>query len=159
MVKPGGNRPLQPVVNKFFYWLRASRLETDRISYWWANRMLTSERPLEEKMALFWHGHFATNEEKVRDYRKMLKQLLSREVNDGFVSAISQREGRGETIEFKFVGIDRAEITGQVALLVERCTGLLRPLETSCPREAAYLARQLGYTSGFYQVTDFWGSR
>jgi len=27
------------------------------------------------KDALFWHGHFATNEEKVRDYRKMLKQL------------------------------------------------------------------------------------
>jgi uncharacterized protein (DUF1800 family) len=74
-VKPGGNRPMQPVVNKFFYWLRASRLETDRISYWWANRMLVSDRPLEEKMALFWHGHFATNEDKVRDYRKMLKQL------------------------------------------------------------------------------------
>jgi uncharacterized protein (DUF1800 family) len=31
--------------------------------------------PAEEKMALFWHGHFATNEEKVRDYRKMLRQL------------------------------------------------------------------------------------
>ena len=26
-------------------------------------------------MALFWHGHFATNEDKVRDYRKMLAQL------------------------------------------------------------------------------------
>ncbi|MEM7100448.1 MAG: DUF1800 domain-containing protein [Pseudomonadota bacterium] len=74
-IKPGGNRPLQPVVNKFFYWLRASRLETDRVAYWWANRMLTSEHPLVEKMALFWHGHFATNEDKVRDYRKMLKQL------------------------------------------------------------------------------------
>ena len=74
-VKPGGNRPLQPVVNKFFYWLRASRLETDRVSYWWANRMLTSTHPLQEKMALFWHGHFATNEDKVRDYRKMHQQL------------------------------------------------------------------------------------
>ena len=74
-VKPGGNRPLQPVVNKFFYWLRASRLETDRVAYWWANRMLSSDHPLQEKMALFWHGHFATNEDKVRDYRKMLKQL------------------------------------------------------------------------------------
>ncbi len=74
-VKPGGNRPIQPVVNKFFYWLRASRLETDRVAYWWANQMLTSQRPLQEKMALFWHGHFATNEDKVRDYRKMLKQL------------------------------------------------------------------------------------
>ena len=44
--------------------------------------------------------------------RKTLKQLLSREVYDGFVSAITDREGRGETIEFKFVGIDKAEITG-----------------------------------------------
>ena len=73
--KPSGNRPLQPVVNAFFYWLRASRLETDRVAYWWANRMLLSPRPLQERMALFWHGHFATNEDKVRDYRKMLKQL------------------------------------------------------------------------------------
>ena len=74
-VKPGGNRPMQAIVNKFFYWLRASRLETDRVAYWWARRMLLSPRPLEEKMALFWHGHFATNEDKVRDYRKMHKQL------------------------------------------------------------------------------------
>ncbi|MDA1075968.1 MAG: DUF1800 domain-containing protein [Proteobacteria bacterium] len=74
-VKASGNRPLQPVVNQFFYWLRASRLETDRVAYWWAQRMLTSPAPLKEKMALFWHGHFATNEDKVRDYRKMLKQL------------------------------------------------------------------------------------
>ncbi|MGR8947412.1 MAG: DUF1800 domain-containing protein [Gammaproteobacteria bacterium] len=74
-VKPDGNRPMQAIVNKFFYWLRASRLETDRVAYWWAERMLISPRPLEEKMALFWHGHFATNEDKVRDYRKMHKQL------------------------------------------------------------------------------------
>ena len=29
-VKPTGNRRLQPVVDKFFYWLRASALETNR---------------------------------------------------------------------------------------------------------------------------------
>ncbi|MCB1747081.1 MAG: DUF1800 domain-containing protein [Gammaproteobacteria bacterium] len=74
-VRSGGNRPMQPIVNAFFYWLRASMLETDRVAQWWAERMLVSPRPLEEKMALFWHGHFATNEEKVRDYRKMLGQL------------------------------------------------------------------------------------
>jgi uncharacterized protein (DUF1800 family) len=74
-VKPAGNRRMQPVVNKFFYWLRASRLETNRAAYWWGNRMLATQRPLQEKMALFWHGHFATSEEKVRDYRKMLLQL------------------------------------------------------------------------------------
>lgn len=74
-VKPAGNRRLQPVVNKFFYWLRASVLETNRVSYWWANRMLSSNAPLQEKMALFWHGHYAINESKVRDYRKLLTQL------------------------------------------------------------------------------------
>jgi uncharacterized protein (DUF1800 family) len=73
--KPAGNRPLQPATNKFFYWLRASALETGRVSYWWANRMLASQAPLQEKMALFWHGHFANNEDKVRDYRKLLNQL------------------------------------------------------------------------------------
>jgi hypothetical protein len=74
-VKPSGNRRLQPIVDEFFYWLRASVLETNRVSYWWANRMLDSPRPLQEKMALFWHGHFASNEAKVRDYRKLLGQL------------------------------------------------------------------------------------
>jgi predicted lipid-binding transport protein (Tim44 family) len=43
--------------------------------------------------------------------RKTLKPLLGREVNDGFTSAIAEREQRGETIEFKFVGIDKADIT------------------------------------------------
>lgn len=74
-VKPSGNRRLQPIVDEFFYWLRASALETNRVGYWWANRMVASPRPLEEKMALFWHGHFASNEAKVRDYRKLLGQL------------------------------------------------------------------------------------
>jgi len=74
-VKPEGNRRLQPVVNKFFYWLRASVLETNRVAYWWADRMVASNNPLQEKMALFWHGHFAVNESKVRDYRKLLQEL------------------------------------------------------------------------------------
>ncbi len=74
--KPEGNRKLQQVADRYLYWLRASKLETQRIAYWWANRMLVSPRPLEEKMTLFWHGHFATGEEKVHDYRKMLKQNM-----------------------------------------------------------------------------------
>jgi uncharacterized protein (DUF1800 family) len=74
-VKPAGNRPVQPVSDRFFYWLRATMLETRRLGYWWANRMLQTAHPLEEKMALLWHGHFATHENKVRDYRKMLRQI------------------------------------------------------------------------------------
>lgn len=73
-VKPEGNRRMQQVADRYLYWLRASKLETQRVGYWWANRMLTTQRPLQEKLTLFWHGHFATSEEKVRDYRKMLIQ-------------------------------------------------------------------------------------
>ena len=70
-VKPAGSRPVQPVSDRFFYWLRATMLETRRLGYWWANRMLQTTHPVEQKMALLWHGHFATHENKVRDYRKM----------------------------------------------------------------------------------------
>jgi hypothetical protein len=83
-VKPSGNRRLQPVVDKFFFWLRASVLETNRLAYWWANRMVASPEPLREKIALFWHGHFAVNEAKVRDYRKLRDEL-----------ALFQQEGTG----------------------------------------------------------------
>jgi len=72
--KPAGNRKLQQVADRYLYWKRVTKLETERVAYWWANRMLLTQRPLEEKMALFWHGHFATGDEKVQDYRKMLQQ-------------------------------------------------------------------------------------
>jgi uncharacterized protein (DUF1800 family) len=74
VLHPGAQRRLQPVVDKFFYALAANNFETQRLGLWWANRMLTTPRPLEEKLTLFWHGHFATAENKVRDYRMMLRQ-------------------------------------------------------------------------------------
>lgn len=42
--------------------------------------------------------------------KKALKNLLSRDVYDGFSLAIDDRDKRGETIESTFVGIDKAEI-------------------------------------------------
>jgi len=44
--------------------------------------------------------------------RKTLKNLLSKEVYDGFVQAIGEREKRSEKIQSSFVGIDKAEIVG-----------------------------------------------
>jgi len=70
----GSQRRLQPVVDKFFYGLRANTIETQRLGVWWAERMLTTSRPLEEKLTLFWHGHFATGANKVRDARMMRQQ-------------------------------------------------------------------------------------
>jgi predicted lipid-binding transport protein (Tim44 family) len=43
--------------------------------------------------------------------RRTLGNLLGREVNDGFGSAITERETRGNTVETKFVSIDSADIT------------------------------------------------
>jgi len=43
--------------------------------------------------------------------RKALKSLLNKDVYDGFVGAISEREASGETVMSKFVAIDAAEIT------------------------------------------------
>jgi predicted lipid-binding transport protein (Tim44 family) len=42
--------------------------------------------------------------------RKTLKNLLSREVYDGFVQAITDREARSEKIQSSFVGINKADI-------------------------------------------------
>lgn len=42
--------------------------------------------------------------------RKTLKNLLSREVYDGFVAAINEREAKGETVKSSFVGVEKAAI-------------------------------------------------
>jgi predicted lipid-binding transport protein (Tim44 family) len=42
--------------------------------------------------------------------RRMLKGLLSKEVYDGFETAIAERERRGEKVETRFVSIDKADI-------------------------------------------------
>jgi uncharacterized protein (DUF1800 family) len=50
----------------------------------WLNRMSESTRPLQEKMTLFWHGHFATSAEKVKLAYYMWKQLdLFRRMGNG----------------------------------------------------------------------------
>lgn len=41
---------------------------------WWLDRMAKGPRPFQEKMTLFWHGHFATSVEKVRDPYYMWRQ-------------------------------------------------------------------------------------
>ena len=39
--------------------------DLDTIQWWWLSRMVNTSRPLEEKMTLFWHNHFATGFSKV----------------------------------------------------------------------------------------------
>ena len=46
-----------------------------RFANWWAIRMVTTLRPLEEKLALFWHDHFAVSDNKVENGMMMLAYL------------------------------------------------------------------------------------
>ncbi|HEV8131082.1 MAG TPA: DUF1800 domain-containing protein [Acidobacteriota bacterium] len=48
--------------------------ERDDIKGWWICRMYYSPAPLQEKMALFWHNHFATSMRKVRAPELMVGQ-------------------------------------------------------------------------------------
>jgi uncharacterized protein (DUF1800 family) len=43
--------------------------------FWWLNRMLYTQRPLQEKVTLFWHNHFATANSKVGNAMLMLQQI------------------------------------------------------------------------------------
>lgn len=54
-----------------------ARLQNQRmieLRGWWLNRMAKGPRPFQEKMTLFWHGHFATSVDKVRDAYYMWRQ-------------------------------------------------------------------------------------
>jgi predicted lipid-binding transport protein (Tim44 family) len=44
--------------------------------------------------------------------RRTLKNLLSREVCEGFEAAISERESKGQKVETRFVSIEKSDITG-----------------------------------------------
>ena len=56
------------------------------LQLWWLNRMLTTQRPLQEKMTLFWHGHFATGASKVADtnYMYLQNQLFRQQALGNF---------------------------------------------------------------------------
>jgi hypothetical protein len=45
------------------------------VQAWWVHRMVRTRTPLREKLALFWHGHFATSYKKVGDGHLMLQQI------------------------------------------------------------------------------------
>ena len=54
---------------------RLERERTQELVLDWLDRMARTPRPLQEKLTLFWHGHFATSIQKVRDPWLMGRQL------------------------------------------------------------------------------------
>lgn len=58
----------EPDAQKYRAELRAKdRAAMTDLQGWWIGRMAKTARPLQEKIALMWHGHFATSAEKVTD--------------------------------------------------------------------------------------------
>lgn len=53
----------------------AVRGDLDGLRGWWLLRMCATDRPLHARMAVFWHGHFATSNAKVASVPLMLGQL------------------------------------------------------------------------------------
>jgi uncharacterized protein (DUF1800 family) len=49
--------------------------QVDSAGAYWIYRMITSSSPLEEKLALFWHGLFATGYTKLNQARALLNQI------------------------------------------------------------------------------------
>jgi hypothetical protein len=81
-----GALPYQPAIDEFYTLLFSEYMEMQRASDWWAERMLLTPRPLEEKLALFWHNHFATSQAKVLNFELMLRQndTLRKHANGNF---------------------------------------------------------------------------
>ena len=62
---------------------------------WWLKRMRNSPRPLEEKLTLFWHGHFATGFQKVKSaYAMYLQNQTFRTHASGSWEALLQSVSR-----------------------------------------------------------------
>lgn len=53
---------------------RADREQMAEIRIWWLKRMIQTARPLEEKLTLMWHGHFATSYRSVEDSYHLYQQ-------------------------------------------------------------------------------------
>jgi predicted lipid-binding transport protein (Tim44 family) len=88
--------------------------------------------------------------------RRALKNLLAREVYDGFEAVIREREGRGETAETRFVSIDATEVTaaelrGKIAQITIRFVSQL--VSATRDRNGAVID---GSADKVTNVTDVW---
>ncbi|HEY2230770.1 MAG TPA: Tim44/TimA family putative adaptor protein [Xanthobacteraceae bacterium] len=88
--------------------------------------------------------------------RRTLKNLLSRDVYDGFEAAIRERETKGETAESRFVSIDKSDLTdaelrGRTAQVTIRFVSQL--VSVTRDREGAVIE---GNPEKVTDVTDVW---
>ncbi|MFM7050704.1 MAG: DUF1800 family protein, partial [Planctomycetota bacterium] len=69
---------------------RDDRAQLAQMQRWWLARMIETGRPLEEKLTLFWHGHFATGYRTIENSWHMLAQngMLRRNCAGSFADLV-----------------------------------------------------------------------
>jgi len=55
---------------------RADRKQIAEMEQWWLRRLVSTPRPLQEKLTLFWHGHFATGYRTIENSYHMYMQNI-----------------------------------------------------------------------------------
>ena len=73
-IKEGNKEVREKLRKEFLERRRQDRLQMRDIGKWWLQRMINTPRPLQEKLVLLWHNHFATSYRTVQDSWKMLQQ-------------------------------------------------------------------------------------
>ena len=68
-----GKRP-EPNTPEVITFSRGLRVQSQDIELWWLDQMVATNKPLQEKMVWFWHGHWATSIGKVNYPMPMLLQ-------------------------------------------------------------------------------------
>ena len=88
--------------------------------------------------------------------RRTLRNLLSRDVYDGFEAAITDREKRGDVVESRFVSIDKATITNAEVRgrSVQLTVRFLSKLVTATRNKAGEVIE--GNAETVTDVTDVW---
>jgi uncharacterized protein (DUF1800 family) len=70
---------------------RTNKEEARKLNQWWIDRMVLSTTPLRERLTLFWHDHFATSIQKVKEPELMYRQNdIFRTAGAGNFEALAQ---------------------------------------------------------------------
>lgn len=71
---------------------QADRRQLADMKKWWLKRCIETGRPLEERMTLFWHGHFATGFRTIEDsWHMFMQNQLFREQATGNFGTLAHR--------------------------------------------------------------------
>ena len=75
LLNPGAANAMPDDVIRRFHVDMAEMRELNSAGAYWIYRMVTTDNPLEEKMALFWHSLFATGYSKLNQARALMNQI------------------------------------------------------------------------------------